>query len=136
MRAGGVVPLGDQVIALEFPGRRHEGVQIMRDHGAGLTGLSRIFTEWDHRIAISRHPDNPKKTLYREQLRYSAGPFTAAVWPGLWSLWQWRSARLKALAPSWSYRLGEPGAEPSGATAGEPAGEPGIEPTGAVDPQQ
>ncbi|WP_210479842.1 hypothetical protein [Naasia sp. SYSU D00948] len=108
MKAAGIVPLGDQVIALEFPGRRHEGVQMMRDHGGGLTGLSSLFTEWDHRIAISRHPDDPAKTLYREQLRYSAGPWTAAAWPALWGLWQFRAARLKQLAPTWSSRLGEP----------------------------
>jgi hypothetical protein len=108
MLAGGIVPLGDQVISLEFPERRHEGVQIMRDHGGGLTGLSRLFTEWDHRIAIARDPEDPSKTLYREQLRYSAGPYTAAAWPALWALWQWRSARLKQLAPTWSSRLGEP----------------------------
>jgi hypothetical protein len=108
MLAGGVVPLGDQVIALEFPGRRHEGVQIMRDHGAGLTGLSSVFTEWDHRIAIAADPAGTGKTLYREQLRYSAGPFSAAVWPALWSLWQWRATRLRRLAPTWSSRLGEP----------------------------
>lgn len=109
MRAAGLVPMGDQVIALEFPERRHAGVQIMRDRGAGLTGLNRLFTEWDHRIAIARDPKDPTKTLYREQLRFSAGPLTPAVWPVLWSLWQWRSARLKQLAPTWSSRLGEPG---------------------------
>ncbi len=108
MKAAGFVPLGDQVISLEFPERRHEGVQIMRDRGRGLTGLSRIFTEWDHRIAIARHPDDPKKTLYREQLRFSAGPWTALAWLKLWSLWQYRAIRLKQLAPTWSSRLGEP----------------------------
>lgn len=109
MLAGGFLPLGDQVIALEFPERRHEGVQIMRDHGAGLTGLSGLFTEWDHKIAVSTDPAGTGRTLYREQLRYSAGPLSAAVWPALWSLWQWRAARLKQLAPTWSSRLGEPG---------------------------
>lgn len=96
------VPIGTQSIGIEFPDRRHKGVQIMRDHGAGLTGLSAVFTRWDHRMAISAHPTEPGKTLYRDQLIFSAGPATAAVWPSLWLLWQMRAARLRSIAPSWS----------------------------------
>jgi hypothetical protein len=108
MMVAGTVPIGRQTLNLEFPERRHEGVQILRDNGTGDSGLNALFTRWDHRMAIAADPAGTGKTLYRDRLSYSAGPYTAAVWPGLWALWQWRGARLTHLAPSWSSRIGEP----------------------------
>ncbi|MFD1714782.1 hypothetical protein ACFSBZ_09895 [Amnibacterium flavum] len=97
------VPLGSQTIGIEFPERRHEGVQILRDNGAGLTGLNTVFDKWDHRMAIAADPAGTGKTLYRDRLSFSAGPLTLAVWPSMWALWQLRGARLTALAPSWTH---------------------------------
>jgi hypothetical protein len=94
------IPLGTQAIGIELPERRHEGVQILRDNGEGITGLNSIFRTWDHRMAIARGP-RPGTTLYRDRLRFDAGPLSAALWPSLWALWQFRGARLTALAPSW-----------------------------------
>ncbi|HEY8589877.1 MAG TPA: hypothetical protein VIL55_10030 [Naasia sp.] len=125
LKAAGVVPIGDQVIGIEFPERRHAGVSIMRDNGAGLAGMSRLFTEWDHRIAIAADPAGTGKTLYRDRLRFSAGAATAAVWPSLWALWQWRGLRLQQLAPTWSDRIGEP---PSGSPIGPGAAAGGADP--------
>jgi hypothetical protein len=104
------IPLGSQLIDIEFPARRHDGVQIMRDNGAGLTGVNSVFTKWDHRMAIAADPAGTGKTLYRDRLEYSAGRLTAAVWPSLWALWQMRGARLATLAPSWTYSKPSPSA--------------------------
>jgi len=98
----GGIPMGTQAIGIELPERRHDGVQILRDNGTGLTGLNAVFDKWDHRMAIAAHPTEPGRTLYRDRLVFSAGALSAAVWPSLWLLWQMRGARLTALAPSWS----------------------------------
>lgn len=95
------IPIGTQEIRIELPERRHEGVQILRDNGGGITGLNRVFRVWDHRMAIARDPETGR-TLYRDRLKYDAGALSAAMWPSLWALWQLRGARLTALAPSWS----------------------------------
>jgi hypothetical protein len=96
------VPIGSQSIGIEVPDRRHAGVQIMRDNGSGLSGLNTVFDTWDHRMAIAAAPGEPGRTLYRDRLVYSAGALTLPIWPSLWALWQWRGARIKALAPSWT----------------------------------
>lgn len=96
------VPIGSQAISIEFPERRHAGVQILRDNGGGLTGATTVFDRWDHRMAIAASPDEPGKTLYRDRLVFSAGALTLPIWPSLWAFWQLRGARLKALAPTWS----------------------------------
>lgn len=102
MSLGGL-PLGSQTIDIELPERRHTGVQILRDHGAGLTGINTVFTKWDHRMAIAADPAGTGKTLYRDRLIFEAGPMTAAIWPSMWAFWQLRGARLKALAPGWTH---------------------------------
>jgi hypothetical protein len=96
------IPIGTQSIRIELPDRRHEGVQILRDNGGGLSGATTVFTKWDHRMAIAASPDQPGKTLYRDRLLFSAGALSPAVWPSMWAFWQLRGARLKALAPTWS----------------------------------
>jgi hypothetical protein len=51
-------------------------------------------------MAVSPAPSG--KTLYRDQLVFSAGPIlTPAMWPVLWSFWQWRGAAIRRLAPTW-----------------------------------
>jgi hypothetical protein len=31
------------------------------------------------------------------------GRTAPALWPGLWAAWQWRAARIRALAPTWAH---------------------------------
>ena len=59
-----------------------------------------------------RHPASPARTLWRDRL-VIGGAAAPALWPVLWAMWQWRQARITALAPSWAYDI--PTAE-----AGEP----------------
>jgi hypothetical protein len=72
----------------------------MRDTGRGLSGPLAVISQWDHSMAISASPDG--KTLYRDQLTFSAGVLSPLLWPLYWAFWQWRASALKRLAPSWS----------------------------------
>jgi hypothetical protein len=116
MRGLGLVPLGMQVIRLSETtlrpaksgsGRTGTGtVRILRDTGRGISGSMTAVTHWDHRMAIAADPDQPGKTLYRDQLIFQAGYATLAVWPGFWVFWQWRMSQIKRLAPTWRFDLG------------------------------
>jgi hypothetical protein len=98
--AAGRVPVGGQEIAISFDTTTHTGVRMVRDAGHGTTGAPTVFRSWYHRMAVAPHPDDPGATLYRDRLEFDAGALTPALWPGVWSLWQWRGARLRQLAPT------------------------------------
>ena len=117
--AGGVLPVGEESIDLAYPDGLPEGVRMLRDTGGGRSGLVGSLRSWDHRMAVAPHPSRPGKTLYRDQLRLRAGLLAPAVWYGLWAFWQWRGARLVALAPGWELSLGADADAPApGAAAG------------------
>lgn len=109
----GALPMGRQLI--HFSERAtHDAngpVRIFRDSGIPLTGPLASLDVWDHQMAISAAPGDPTKTLWRDRL-VIGGPTAAALWPVLWSIWQWRGARIRALAPSWAHDP-EPTAPPS-----------------------
>lgn len=115
---GGMVPLGAQLIHVSE--RRVEDgdgpVRILRDSGIPLTGPLASLDVWDHQMAISPAPGDPARTLWRDRL-VIGGPAAAALWPVLWSVWQWRGVRLRRLAPTWAHDVA--GAE--GATGAEEA---------------
>ncbi len=101
---GGLIPLGRQLIHISDR-RREEGdvpVRILRDSGIPLSGPLAALDAWDHQIAVSPVPGSPDRTLWRERL-VIGGCAAPALWPGLWAIWQWRAARIRALAPSWSH---------------------------------
>ncbi|WP_341952922.1 hypothetical protein [Salinibacterium sp. TMP30] len=96
--AFGKFPIGEQLIAVSFensPG----GLRIMRDRGRGLSGPLALVSHWEHSMAISAAPGG--KTLYRDQLSFTAGALTPVMWLMYWAFWQWRAAALKRLAPTW-----------------------------------
>jgi hypothetical protein len=96
--AFGKFPVGEQMIAVSFdhsPG----GVRIMRDRGHGLSGPLALVSDWEHSMAISAAPGG--KTLYRDQLSFSAGALTPVMWLMYWAFWQWRALALKRRAPGW-----------------------------------
>ncbi|MBD7958246.1 hypothetical protein H9651_11395 [Microbacterium sp. Sa4CUA7] len=86
-------------------------VRVLRDSGIPLTGPLAALDVWDHQMAVSPAPGDPGRTLWRERL-VIGGTAAPALWPGLWIVWQWRAARLRALARTWAY---DP--EPRGDTA-------------------
>lgn len=78
-------------------------VRILRDSGIPLTGPLAVLDVWDHQMAVSAAPGEPGRTLWRERL-VIGGLAAPALWPVLWATWQWRAARLTAVAPSWDHR--------------------------------
>ena len=99
LRLFGVVPIGTQTIDVAFS-ERGNGVRMMVDSGQALSGPLAVIESWDHRIAISPTADG--RTLYRDQLTFSAGAATPLVWVGLWLFWQWRAIRLRRTAREWT----------------------------------
>lgn len=100
MAALGLVTVGQQVIDISFI-ETPDGVRLVRDSGRGLSGPLALVTEWEHTMAVSPAPGG--KTLYRDQLIFSAGIVTPLLWPLYWAFWQWRGAALQRLAPTWSW---------------------------------
>lgn len=106
MRGLGVLPMGQQLIhvserVVDEPGGP---VRIFRDSGIPLTGPLASLDVWDHQMAVSAAPSDPTRTLWRDRLVID-GPTAPLLWPVLWTVWQWRAARLKALAPTWAHDL-------------------------------
>jgi hypothetical protein len=99
--AFGIAPTGEEIIDVSYPGALPPGVRMLRDGGGAVTGPLAAFRHWDHRMAISPLPDG--RTLYRDQLRASAGALEPLLWYPTWAFWQYRGMRLKQLAPTWAY---------------------------------
>ena len=114
VRAGGLLPIGEQIIGVSFPepGSPHSGtravgysgvgsgeVRLMRDTGRGVGGALGLIRRWEHTMAVSDAPG--ARTLYRDQLVFDAGLLTPLLWPVYWAFWQWRAFGLRRLAPSW-----------------------------------
>ena len=104
LSAFGSLPMGRQLIHVSERSvdESHGRVRIFRDSGIPLTGPLASLDVWDHQMAISPAPGDPSKTLWRDRL-VIGGPTALALWPVLWTIWQWRAARIRALAPSWAY---------------------------------
>lgn len=98
VRALGLIDIGRQSVDVSYH-RRGGEVRLMRDAGEGVSGPLSLVTRWRHEMAVSPLPAG--RTLYRDQLRFSAGPLTLPMWPVYWLFWQWRAFGLRRLAPSW-----------------------------------
>lgn len=100
----GALPLGQQLIHVsERVGEDSAGpVRIFRDSGIPLTGPLASLDVWDHQMAVSPAPGDPTRTLWRDRL-VIGGPTAPALWPVLWTVWQWRAVRLRALARTWAH---------------------------------
>jgi hypothetical protein len=97
VKALGLVDVGRQVIAISHSSK--DDALITHDDGWGVSGPLSLVTRWNHRMAVSPLPDG--RTLYRDELRFSAGPATLLLWPMFWAFWQWRGFGIRRLAPSW-----------------------------------
>lgn len=105
-----LLPLGQQLIHVSerYVDDSSGPVRILRDSGIPLTGPLASLDVWDHQMAVSPAPGDPSKTLWRDRL-VIGGPAAIALWPMLWATWQWRAARIRALAPTWAH---DPETEP------------------------
>ncbi|MEJ1156544.1 MULTISPECIES: hypothetical protein [Microbacterium] len=104
LAAFGEIPMGRQFISVSerFVDEPAGRVRIFRDTGIPLTGPLASLDVWDHQMAISPAPGDPSKTLWRDRL-VIGGASAPLLWPVLWATWQWRAARIRALAPSWAH---------------------------------
>ncbi len=114
LRLAGAVPLGQQLIHISERYTRDERgpVRILRDSGIPLTGPLSALDVWDHQMAVSPAPGDDGKTLWRDRL-VIGGAAAPALWPVLWATWQWRGARLRALAPTWAHDPASASADPA-----------------------
>jgi len=103
MSAAGV-PIGGQLIHVSdrYVEDSHGPVRILRDSGIPLTGPLAALDVWDHQMAVSPAPGDASKTLWRDRL-VIGGAAAPALWPVLWATWQWRGARIRAMAPTWAH---------------------------------
>ncbi|WP_431797881.1 hypothetical protein [Microbacterium kunmingense] len=104
MSLGGRVSLGRQIIhASDRTMKGPDGpIRIFRDSGIPISGPLASLDVWDHQMAVSPAPGDPSKTLWRDRL-VIGGAAAPVLWPGLWATWQWRAARIRALAPTWAH---------------------------------
>jgi len=104
LSALGLVPMGQQLIHVSERVHEEPGgtVRILRDSGIPLTGPLASLDVWDHQMAVASVPGRPDRTLWRDRL-VIGGATAPALWPVLWTAWQWRAARLRALAPTWAH---------------------------------
>ena len=109
----GAVPLGRQLIHASdrITEDANGPVRIFCDSGVPLTGVLSSLDLWDHQMAISAAPGDASKTLWRDRL-VIRGATAPVIWPALWATWQWRAARITALAPTWAYDPESSDAEP------------------------
>jgi hypothetical protein len=98
VRAFGLTDIGRQCIEISYT-QRNNGVRVARDFGRGVSGPLSLVTRWRHEMAVSALPDG--RTLYRDQLRFSAGVLTLPMWLMYWVFWQWRAYGIRRLAPTW-----------------------------------
>lgn len=100
-KAFGLVPSGDTHVDID----RYEvrGIPVQRDDGGGTSGLFGRMT-MAHRMATVDLGDG--RTLLIDRLTYRMRPAVlgAALWPGMWVIWQWRALRMQQLAPQWKRR--------------------------------
>lgn len=94
----GVIPVGEQIVDLTYTERGD--VRFVHDTGEAVSGAFSIISYWHHTMAVS--PTKDGRTLFRDRLLFDAEPVSLLAWPALWAFWQWRSAQLRRLAPTWS----------------------------------
>lgn len=96
--AFGVLPVGRQTVDISFErrGDARTGTRIVHDTGQALSWPLTLTTRWHHRMAVSGTPGG--STLFRDELRFSAGVLTPVLWLGYWVFWQWRLRGIIRLA--------------------------------------
>lgn len=89
--AGGLVPLGTQMIRIELPDRPGP-VRVLRDNGYGVSGLVGRIRVWDHLLEIRPDEGDPTRTHQRDTVVVEAGWLTLPVWLMVGSMFLWRQA--------------------------------------------
>ncbi|HWI31412.1 MAG TPA: hypothetical protein VNT50_07960 [Microbacterium sp.] len=106
LSVAGALPMGRQLIHVSdrVTTDARGPVRIFRDSGIPLTGPLAALDVWDHQIAVSPAPGDATRTLWRDRL-VIGGAAAPVLWPVLWTMWQWRQARIRSLARTWAYDI-------------------------------
>ena len=93
--AGGLIPLGTQIIRLEdsveSPDRRHT-----TDVGHGMSGMLGMLSNWRHQMSLTGIANG--QTRFNDQLTVDASWQTPLLWPAFSVFWRWRAMRLRQIA--------------------------------------
>jgi hypothetical protein len=93
--AGGVIPLGEQIIRLEdsveSPDRRHT-----TDVGHGVSGMLGVLRNWRHQMSLEGVANG--QTQFNDQLTVNASWQTPVLWVAFSVFWRWRAMRLRQIA--------------------------------------
>lgn len=93
--AGGIIPLGEQIIRLEdsvtSPDQRHT-----TDVGRGVSGMLGLLKNWRHQMALQSLPSG--HTQFNDQLTVNASWQTPVLWVAFNVFWRWRAMRLRQIA--------------------------------------
>lgn len=93
--AGGIIPLGTQIIRLEdsveSPDRRHT-----TDVGYGMSGMLGMLSNWRHQMSLKAIANG--QTRFNDQLTVNASWQTPLLWVAFSVFWRWRAMRLRQIA--------------------------------------
>lgn len=92
IRLFGVLPIGWQVIGIEFPASPDAGTTLLRDNG-----YSPLIKRWDHWIIVRPHPDL-EGTVYTDRVHIEAGLLTPVVAAYARYFYEHRQKRWRELA--------------------------------------
>jgi hypothetical protein len=93
--AGGIVPLGTQIIRLEDTVTSPHSRSTV-DVGRGVSGVLGLLRNWRHHMALERISEH--QTGFRDQLSVNASWLTPMLWLGFSVFWRWRALRLRQVA--------------------------------------
>jgi hypothetical protein len=93
MRFFGVLPVGQQWIAISHPAVDGQGVYCIRDNGAG-----QLARRWDHHITLRKRQDG--RTDYQDDVHIEAGLLTPFVAAFAAMFYRHRQRRWRALVRS------------------------------------
>lgn len=89
LKAFGFLPLGEQVLVIEFPPVEGSAYRV-RDNGRGK--LARV---WDHIVTIE--PMSKGRCRYTDEVTVEAGVLTPIVWAFAWMFYRHRQRRWEKL---------------------------------------
>ena len=93
--AGGIIPLGTQIIHLEDTLTSAEHRHTV-DVGRGVSGMLSLMKNWRHQMAVQKLPNG--HTRFNDQLSVSASWLTPMMWPAFTIFWRWRAMQLRRIA--------------------------------------
>jgi len=93
----GFIPMGHQEI--NPVSTSSADLREFVDNGRGLSGMLGLVTTFRHQMTL--RPSGRGTTTLHDQLEFTAGVITPALWLGFRLFWWWRHLRMRSLVPQW-----------------------------------